>query len=217
MNYLIIADIHANKENLERVIKNHEKDDVVKICLGDIVGYGLEPNECIDLIRENDFECIAGNWDALMNELTTLNMKYYDKTTQESIEFTCKEVTSKNKAWLKQLQRTITKDNLIFVHGALGDEQDNYNGYTNTIEKANQELSKAGSNKIVFHGHTHEPSLFHNNEFMKISGCILPYLATVYDNSIISIPSLGRKVNEPKFNGYALFDSETRTLTIKEI
>ncbi|GFP35375.1 protein phosphatase, partial [Candidatus Hakubella thermalkaliphila] len=59
MKYAIISDIHSNLEALEEVLREIDEGGVERIlCLGDIVGYNANPNECIELVRERDVACI---------------------------------------------------------------------------------------------------------------------------------------------------------------
>ncbi|MEQ8191250.1 MAG: metallophosphoesterase family protein, partial [Candidatus Eremiobacterota bacterium] len=54
MRYAVISDIHSNIDALEKVLKKIEDDNIDRIlCLGDIVGYGANPNECVERVREN--------------------------------------------------------------------------------------------------------------------------------------------------------------------
>ncbi|GFP41057.1 metallophosphoesterase family protein [Candidatus Hakubella thermalkaliphila] len=60
MKYAIISDIHSNLEALEEVLREIDEGGVERIlCLGDIVGYNANPNECIELVRERDVACIT--------------------------------------------------------------------------------------------------------------------------------------------------------------
>ena len=62
MRYAIISDIHSNLEALEAVlakISGFKVDEI--LCLGDIVGYNANPNECIDIVRRTGIRCIMGN------------------------------------------------------------------------------------------------------------------------------------------------------------
>ena len=64
MKILVIADVHANLHALEAVLKDAKDAYDVAWCLGDLVGYGPYPNECIQIVRElPDFICISGNHD----------------------------------------------------------------------------------------------------------------------------------------------------------
>ena len=62
MRYLIFSDVHANLEALEAVLDDASNVDEVW-CLGDVVGYGPDPNGCVELIRSRPHRCIAGNHD----------------------------------------------------------------------------------------------------------------------------------------------------------
>jgi len=64
MRILVIADIHANLHALEAVLKDAKDSYDVAWCLGDIVGYGPDPNECIQMVRGlPEFVCLSGNHD----------------------------------------------------------------------------------------------------------------------------------------------------------
>ena len=65
MRYAIIADIHANLTAFIAVLEDLERQGgAEKIwCLGDVVGYGPDPHECIELLRQTDHVCVAGNHD----------------------------------------------------------------------------------------------------------------------------------------------------------
>ncbi|HMD03423.1 MAG TPA: metallophosphoesterase family protein, partial [Candidatus Baltobacteraceae bacterium] len=60
VRYAVVSDIHSNLESLSAVLNRLEPEDGL-LCLGDIVGYGPNPNECIALIRERANGCILGN------------------------------------------------------------------------------------------------------------------------------------------------------------
>ena len=85
MRFAFISDIHANLEALEAVlndIKGQNIDEV--ICLGDIVGYGANPNECIELIKNRCPETLLGNHDAAAVEL--LSTQHFNIHAKNSID-----------------------------------------------------------------------------------------------------------------------------------
>ncbi|HMO64380.1 MAG TPA: metallophosphoesterase family protein, partial [Verrucomicrobiota bacterium] len=64
MRYAIIADIHANLEAFETVLRDIKEQRCSHIvCLGDVVGYGANPRQCLDLVRDMSIPCIKGNHD----------------------------------------------------------------------------------------------------------------------------------------------------------
>ena len=88
MRYAIIGDIHANLAAFEAVLKDiEEQGEVGKIwCLGDVVGYGPNPNECVELLRDLKVECIVGNHDwAVMNKV---DVQDFNPDAQRSVIWT---------------------------------------------------------------------------------------------------------------------------------
>ena len=64
MKYAIISDLHSNLEALEAVFDDADTEGAESfLCCGDIIGYGANPNECIELLLERETQCILGNHD----------------------------------------------------------------------------------------------------------------------------------------------------------
>src|ERR1035437_1117925 len=102
MRIAIISDIHANKQALESVLTECNSTKIGEIvCLGDIVGYGANPNECVQQIRTTCSLTLIGNHDAAaINLLTTENFNPNAKT---AIEWTSEELTAESHAYLRSL------------------------------------------------------------------------------------------------------------------
>ena len=91
MRYAIVSDIHSNLEALTAVldnISNHKVDEI--ICLGDIIGYGASPRQCIDLVREKCSKIIIGNHDHAAIGLT--NKDYFNPNAKKAIEWTTEQL-----------------------------------------------------------------------------------------------------------------------------
>ncbi|HEX9653856.1 MAG TPA: metallophosphoesterase family protein, partial [bacterium] len=92
MKYAIISDIHGNLEALESVlavIDNMKVDSL--LCLGDIVGYGPNPNECVDLIKQRAAVSLAGNHDHA--PLGKLDLSYFNPWARTAIEWTAGQLS----------------------------------------------------------------------------------------------------------------------------
>ena len=64
MKFAIIADIHANLEALEAVLADSREQGCERyVCLGDVVGYGANPKECLEIVRKMEMSCVKGNHD----------------------------------------------------------------------------------------------------------------------------------------------------------
>ena len=160
MKIAIISDIHANLEALEAVlsdISNKGADEI--LCLGDLVGYGSNPNEVIDLIKKKNVKCVQGNHDLCAVTLEKLDS--FSEVEKESLRFTNKILTEENKEFLKKLPETLElndKNKLLAVHGSLNDHL-----FGELLPTADEEVIKdmLEDNKVevIACGHTHLPDL----------------------------------------------------------
>ena len=113
----IISDIHSNYEALTtvyRYLDQHKVDDV--ICLGDVVGYGPEPNAVCDLIRQRCKVTLLGNHDAAT--IGAMATEYYQPPAKEAIYWTRSQLSEENFRWLYALPFTHKLENLAFFHAA---------------------------------------------------------------------------------------------------
>ena len=102
MRYAIIGDVHSNLEALEAVIKAcREEGARTIVCTGDIVGYGANPNECIDLLIKERAVCIAGNHDWAV--CGKLDYAYFNEYGQKAVVWTQSHLTEAGKNFLSAL------------------------------------------------------------------------------------------------------------------
>jgi predicted phosphodiesterase len=116
MRILVISDIHGNYPALEAVMASVVTVDAVW-CLGDLVGYGPFPNECIERIAAlPNLTCIKGNHDAAL-----VNSRDIDRFNDEAshvIYWTKREISMENLAFLSKLPETVTTDYVTLAHGS---------------------------------------------------------------------------------------------------
>lgn len=156
MRYAVISDIHSNFEALTAVLANIQEQKVQKIiCLGDIVGYGPNPNECIDLIKKNCAFIITGNHDrACINSLEKEN---FNRFAKESIEWTVDQLNEESFSFISQHPFHITIDDFYFVHSSPHEPELWH--YVLTIDQAIYNFSYFDE-QICFLGHSHVPIIF---------------------------------------------------------
>jgi putative phosphoesterase len=126
----IISDIHGNFEALKKVLAELDRMNVSKvICLGDIVGYYTQVNECCDELRARRVRCVMGNHDWYM---AGGGFCLRSKSVNECLIYQRKVITAENVEWLRSfpLQRWI--DGLRVVHGGWSDPIDEYLKWTET-------------------------------------------------------------------------------------
>jgi predicted phosphodiesterase len=159
MKIAVISDIHGNLEALQTAlqsIKEQSADQI--ICLGDIVGYGANPSECVDLIRKNCIHIVKGNHDeAVTNEN---DMDKFNPYAVQSILWTRNQLNDDQLLFLKQLPKQITMEGLRFVH-ASADQHSDWD-YVFTFYQALQQFDFF-EEPICFYGHTHIPAIFPEN------------------------------------------------------
>ncbi len=159
MRYAIISDIHSNLEAFEAALSDMEArgvDDIV--CLGDVVGYNANPNECISLINEKSIRTVMGNHDcraACIKEPIGFNSRALD-----AILWTRNKVTPENIEFLKGLKMVRNVDDKFFiVHGSV----ESYDEYIYTGEAAAWNfrlLHDLDGPHLCFFGHTHIPAAY---------------------------------------------------------
>jgi len=113
----IISDIHANLEALEAVVEALEKERCdTYVCLGDVVGYGAQPNECCDLIRRVASATILGNHDAAV--AGRMDYSYYRAPARQALDWHARILSRENLAWLRSLPYTHQVEDVSFCHGS---------------------------------------------------------------------------------------------------
>ena len=150
MIYAIISDVHSNLEALERVLKEIDRFRANKtICLGDIVGYGANPNECVDIIKERNVESIIGNHDIV----ACGKKEPYDfnPVARAAVLWTRKMLTSENREFLNNLPDMKLVDDFLIVHGAVSDPD----LYIFSSYEARMEFKLMKKHNVCFFGHTH--------------------------------------------------------------
>ncbi len=151
----LIADIHANFPALEIIDQKiqHLQPDRV-IVLGDIVGYGPHPRECIELLRDRAWDILKGNHDNAAASATPPTSGF-STTSGWVIEWTQKELDDDHRHWLGTLKSRFDEADWIAVHGAPMDSND-FNAYVyHMTYEDNLDYLLHHDKRLAFHGHTH--------------------------------------------------------------
>lgn len=147
MRYAIMSDIHGNLESLQKAFSLIEDDDVL-LCLGDIVGYGPNPNECVKMIRSRARSAVLGNHD--LAALENFGVEFFNDVARAAIRWTQTVLDADNRAWLNTLAYELRFPEFLLVHGA----PVNYFEYI--LDKRTAAKAFAATDaSLVFVGHTH--------------------------------------------------------------
>ncbi|MCM8804165.1 MAG: metallophosphatase family protein [Candidatus Omnitrophica bacterium] len=152
----IISDIHSNLESFKTSLNYLKKNKIDKlIIIGDIIGYGPDPKECIELANNNADIILKGNHEEGILKNDFSRFKQYAKI---SLEWTAKELKEKIDE-IKKWENKKEMEDIIFVHASISDI---FYKYILKIKDAEEEF-KIFDKKICFVGHTHIPGGFKKN------------------------------------------------------
>jgi predicted phosphodiesterase len=154
MRLLVLTDIHANLSALEASLNAVEGSWQRLVCLGDVVGYGPDPNEVTTRIRELGAVTIRGNHDKAVAELMPTDD--FNPVAKAAVNWTRSQLSNENLGWLAGLpQGPLEAEGVVLVHGAFQDEDE----YVFTPAQALEGLLDSTS-QVTFFGHTHHQGGF---------------------------------------------------------
>jgi len=159
----VISDIHANLEALQAVLADIKAKNIDEIyCLGDIVGYGPNPRECIDLVMSCQV-CLLGNHDqgALFDpEGFNAGAERAIFWTRQMLESGDREGNDKRWSFLGELPRMRRENGFMFVHGSARNPLNEYVFPEDVYNQKKMERIFSLVKQYCFQGHTHIPGVF---------------------------------------------------------
>lgn len=218
MRYGIISDIHGNIEALERVLE--ELSDVDKvICLGDIVGYGANPNECCERIRSVCSIALMGNHDAAV--IGMMDLCWFNPFAKDAILWTRQQLSQENFDFLKSLSSVKVVDNLfIAVHGSLREPLEEY---ILSEDIALASIRRMPSNvRVMFCGHTHIAEAYEWYPRTRVMGRInLSKGGSIFISDechyIINCGSVGQPRDYNSMASFIVYDTELREVIVRRV
>jgi diadenosine tetraphosphatase ApaH/serine/threonine PP2A family protein phosphatase len=153
MIWAILSDVHGNLEALQAVLEDCRSEETRELVfLGDAVGYGANPNECLSLLENATDLRIAGNHDYGSVGLT--DASYFNPAARAAIEWTASVLTEENRASLRRLAPLRQVGEVTLVHASLPrpEEWD----YIFTAEDAEESFRRLPG-KALWIGHSHRP------------------------------------------------------------
>ena len=164
MRYLILSDIHSNITALEAALAAADGRWDKAVCLGDLVGYGPDPNEVVDRVRALAATTIRGNHDRVCCGLS--EAEDFNPVARSAVNWTRQQLRPENQEWLQALPPGPMEVNgMVLIHGAVRDEDE----YVIAPGQALASLLEAPSD-LNFFGHTHLQGgfSFHENQLAVI-------------------------------------------------
>ena len=166
MRIVFFSDIHGNLEALEAVLKDIQSQNIERIyCLGDLVGYGPQPQEVVQRIRDLKIPTIMGNYDdAIGYEKKSCGCAYNPgretEVGDESLNWTITNTSAAAKEFLRSLPHTLEFEEegvkFLLVHGSPVDHLLEYIRPDTSSERLQKVLERVKAD-VVVNGHTHLP------------------------------------------------------------
>ena len=211
MRRALISDIHGNLEALEAVLAHIETQSVEEIyCLGDIVGYGPNPRECIDRVTDCAV-CLLGNHD----QGALFDPEGFNAGAERAIFWTRKQLESgeregNERRWdfLGELPRVHREPGLMFVHGSARNPLNEYVFPEDIYNQRKMERIFSLVERYCFQGHTHIPGVFTEGlDFISPEEC--QFIYTLGETkALINVGSVGQPRNGDSRGSYVILTDE---------
>lgn len=222
----IISDIHSNLEALEAVLADSRRQGVTEIfCLGDLVGYGPNPLECIDImmnLKMDKVVCLLGNHD----QAAGFDPEGFNSVAEQAIFWTREQLERahgprKSERWdfiwgLPRIYKS--EDGFLFVHGSPRSPLNEYVFADDIIEE--QKMMKLFSiiPQYCFQGHTHVPGIFtESGKYIRMSDVQGAVYKLSSEKLMVNVGSVGQPRDRDPRACYVLYDSEQMTIEYRRV
>lgn len=216
MRHAIIADIHSNLAALTAVLDDIEhRGGVDEIwCLGDIIGYGPDPRECLSITRQTANICIAGNHDwAAVGKINTSD---FNPDAVAANQWTVQQLSDEDMEYLSNLPPFIEKGDFTLAHGS---PREPIREYLLSAGATRQNLAYFKT-QFCLVGHSHQPVVFNCDETEDSSArYFMPDgpVATSEGRLIINPGSVGQPRDGNPNAAYAIFDSKQQLIRLYRV
>lgn len=215
MRYAVLSDIHANLEALDAVLGDLGQVDAT-LCLGDLVGYGPDPNACIERVRAlPDLACVAGNHD--LAALGRYDVSWFNLHAREAVLWSGEQLNDDNRDFLDGLPLTQAVGPFTLVHGSLPEPMD----YLLSQWEARLTFEQM-TTPVCLVGHTHIAEFYYQPD-----GTSIPEHRSLINGGkvkledgmryIVNCGGIGQPRDGNPLAAYGLYDSRRRTITVRRV
>lgn len=213
MRYAVFGDVHGNLEALTAVLEDSRRESVDSyLCLGDIVGYGANPKECLEIVMEMGCPIVAGNHDWAV--CGKLSIEFFNTYAREAVYWTRDQLAGRHIDELKRWDLVVeVNTDITLVHGSL--HFPDLFDYIQTSQDARMSLDRLKT-RVCFLGHSHVPVTF-------FSGPMVSYTMSYdidlsgFEKALVNVGSVGQPRDENPKASYAIYDDVTRRIQIRRV
>jgi diadenosine tetraphosphatase ApaH/serine/threonine PP2A family protein phosphatase len=212
MKYAICGDIHANLQALEAVLADAREQGVTHYaCVGDIVGYNADPRACLDIVRDLKGIVVKGNHDHYCSHDENLNG--FQPLAADAVDWTRRQLTPEDSAWLKALKLVQRVETFTIVHGTL----DMPEAWGYVFDKLEAESSFAYQfTNICFCGHTHVPMAFEKTDTVR-GGGFSRLRVQMGRKYLINCGSVGQPRDGDPRASYAIYNLRENAIELRRV
>ena len=211
MLYGICSDIHSNATAFEAVLQSMRENGVERrVCLGDIVGYGVDTDECVNLVKENMDVCLIGNHDSVA-------VRYesgagFNPYAKQAIEWTQKNLSKESVSFIRSLPYIHEENDICFVHASPLSPADWV--YVTDLEDALNAFDHF-SERYCFVGHTHSPVIIASRP-LAIPKILdeYEYVIANTERLLVNVGSVGQPRDRDPRACWCLLDTETKCVRL---
>lgn len=206
MRIALVSDIHGNLEALTAVLHDAESRQIDEIaCLGDVIGYGADPAECLDLIESTCRIRLMGNHEsAALGRMNDLAM---NEIARRSMSWTREQLSDRHVALIESFEIERWIDNLHLVHASPFEPE---NWHYVLTPKAAAQAFEATEAFICFFGHSHLPTIFSIGEDQKVRSRFGHDFQPLEENRyLVNVGSVGQPRDDDPRSSYVVYDTDT--------
>jgi diadenosine tetraphosphatase ApaH/serine/threonine PP2A family protein phosphatase len=215
MRLVVLSDIHGNLEALHAVLQDAGvvAPGAQLVCLGDIVGYGADPEEAVRTVRGRGVLSVLGNHEMGVNDPSSRGR--FNPQAWEAVRWASSKLSKESREWLNELPASLSLGGCRFVHGLPPDEVDTYlfQASTGHVVRVMTDIPE----DVSFVGHTHQLRLVSLREG-RLDGTRLSEGRQVLEPGVRHIVNAGA-VGQPRDGNpkakYCLYDTHSRELTVR--
>jgi len=211
-NVAFLSDIHGNVHALRAVLQDMGEQGInERVCLGDVVGYGGSPGECVDLLMQHGIPCVQGNHDAMV--ATGEIPDDLKPATRQSIEWTRNVLTPSQIDWLTALPMTLRAEDFEAVHAAL-----HHPGewpYVLIAEMAALSFPHQ-TRPVCFIGHTHRPAFWVEGEAQGVDITSIEALRPTR-KCLVNVGAVGQPRDRDERACYTIYRRDTQDILWRRV
>lgn len=213
MRIAVLSDIHSNLEALDAVLADARSAGYDLLCsLGDIVGYGPSPAECVDLVQSLAAVSLSGNHDAAVVRLTSI--EEFNEFARSVIEWTVSQLDAAQIEYLTMLPFTHRSPDLLLVHASPGEPERWH--YIHGLVDVGDHFG-AFAEPLCIVGHSHRPGIYSLDRERQVARHAERQQLRPGMRYIVNAGSVGQPRDRDPRACYAVYDEEQATVELRRV